>query len=279
MLVRRVAPRACRSAARTLARWRASVAALAASAADAVFDPRCIAGEHALGRLRGPACDACVKRLHAARTRSRCGACSASVGSGTCAACLARPRRLIVHAPCAHADEARAVVLAMKARRREEAATLLASITVADAAVRAALDEADIIVPAPADPVRRRERGFDPAASLAREIARLARARGRRIRAVGALRARSGGKQSSASAAERRRALAGRFALRLGAARRVRDRRVVLVDDVVTTGATAVTCARLLLRAGATRVTVVACTRAEGPLLDVGQPAWRRGRP
>ena len=46
-------------------------------------------------------------------------------------------------------------------------------------------------------------------------------------------------------------------------ARRVRGRHVVLVDDVVTTGATAAACTRALRRAGASAVTVAALARAE----------------
>ena len=46
----------------------------------------------------------------------------------------------------------------------------------------------------------------------------------------------------------------------------VHGRLIVLVDDVVTTGATVREAARVLRRLGATDVTVVACTRAPGPL-------------
>ena len=247
--------------------------------ADVLFDSRCVAGEHPLGRVRGPACAACEERLaHAARA-PRCPECSASVNSGTCGSCAGSPRRVVVHAPLPHAGEARAIILAMKARRREDAAAVLARVLWADPQVRLALAEAGVVVPAPADPVRRRERGFDPAAAIAGEIARLeSRSRGGRgrLRARAVLATRPGGKQSSRSPSQRRLALAGRISLRLGGARHVRDRHVVLVDDVVTTGATATACAGVLLRAGAARVVVIACTRAGGTILDA--PAVTRKR-
>jgi len=54
-------------------------------------------------------------------------------------------------------------------------------------------------------------------------------------------------------------------AFRIKGSRQIQDRRIVLVDDVLTTGATADACARTLLRAGAAQVSVVTIARAVEP--------------
>ncbi len=66
--------------------------------------------------------------------------------------------------------------------------------------------------------------------------------------------------QGLLGAAARARNVRGAFVLRRG--RSVRGRRVVLVDDVMTTGATAEECARVLRRAGAAQVGVLVLARA-----------------
>jgi predicted amidophosphoribosyltransferase len=75
------------------------------------------------------------------------------------------------------------------------------------------------------------------------------------------LRLRPTAEQAGLARAARIANVAGAFAVTDAA--RVRGRRVVLVDDVVTTGATAAACTRVLRRAGASAVTVVALARAE----------------
>jgi ComF family protein len=105
---------------------------------------------------------------------------------------------------------------------------------------------------------RRRGRGYDQARVLARG---LARATGVPCRAL-LERVRETDPQARRSAAERRRAVSGAFRA-TGSV----PGRVVLVDDVLTTGATATECARVLRRAGAREVGVVTAGRAvSGPI-------------
>ncbi|MBY0335521.1 MAG: ComF family protein, partial [Acetobacteraceae bacterium] len=84
----------------------------------------------------------------------------------------------------------------------------------------------------------------------------------RRVRATPPLGARG--------AAERRALLNGVFTLAPGAASLVSGRHVLIVDDVLTSGATAEACARLLLDAGAAAVDVLAAARVPNPRLARG---------
>ena len=104
----------------------------------------------------------------------------------------------------------------------------------------------DIVVPVPLHRTRRRERGFDQAAVLARAVAREAGVKAG-LRALE--RRRDTSRQVGLSRRERRRNVRGAFA-----ARRAMPACVWLVDDVATTGATLSEAARALRRAGARRV-------------------------
>lgn len=111
---------------------------------------------------------------------------------------------------------------------------------------------ADLVVPVPLHPVRERERSFNQAQRLARDLAaRL----GLPCRTDLIVRARATAPQTRLDRRERRRNLHGAFALR--EERGLRGATVLLVDDVLTTGSTAEACARLLKRAGAARVIAV----------------------
>jgi ComF family protein len=120
----------------------------------------------------------------------------------------------------------------------------------------------DLVSPVPLHPVRRRERGYDQAAHLARAFARRAGAP-----CVNALaRTRRTKQQARLGARARAENLAGAF--RATDAALVRGRTVALVDDVATTGATLAAGAHALRSAGAQRV--VAWTIAYEPL-DTGE--------
>ena len=114
----------------------------------------------------------------------------------------------------------------------------------------------DVIVPVPLHRVRQRERGFNQAQELAHCLTELIP-----HPAVqnGLVRLRPTPQQTQLTAAQRRRNLRGAFALARGAD--FRGKKVLLVDDVITTGATAEECARTLRKAGAETVDVFAAAR------------------
>ncbi len=123
------------------------------------------------------------------------------------------------------------------------------------------LEEADAVVPVPLTPWRRATRGFNQADDLARclgpPVWRL-------------LRRRQGAPQTGLPAHARRANVQGAFALRRraglaqpgGTGSLVRDRVLVVVDDVLTTGATVDDCSRVLLEAGARAVRALTAARA-----------------
>jgi len=162
-------------------------------------------------------------------------------------------------------------ILRMKHGARRDLARRLARLLVTPlAAVLAAagMGRVDVVVPVPLHPRRLRARGFNQALELARGallglwraralrppdgIPRLERNLLRRIRHTREL--------GRAGPAARLAEVAGAFAV--AEAARVRGRRVLVVDDVFTTGATFSECAEALLRSGAREVHVLALARA-----------------
>jgi competence protein ComFC len=117
--------------------------------------------------------------------------------------------------------------------------------------------EADLVVPVPLHKERERERGYNQAALLAKP---LAKALGLPYRPVLLVRKRPRPEKRILSVEERWEAVHGAFATRPGS--QVDKLRVLLVDDVLTTGATLDACARALLDAGAKSVVGVTVARA-----------------
>ena len=120
----------------------------------------------------------------------------------------------------------------------------------------------DLVVPMPLYWRRQWQRGFNQSELLARAIARRCGVpmehAVRRTRATSA--------QAGLSNARRRENVAGAF--RVKKASKVAGRRTLLIDDVMTTGATASACALALKRAGAKQVTLLALARVDRRLFD-----------
>ena len=145
-------------------------------------------------------------------------------------------RTLRVDALGIYEGDLRRAVLALKSGRRDVAhacAMRLARFTGA----------ADVLVPVPTTPLRRRERGFDGCVLMARTIARAVAAN-----SLPGLRQVRGDRQRGRSR-EARLAAHGRFAWR---GEPLAQMEIVLLDDVVTTGSTLEDCACVLRAAGAT---------------------------
>ena len=123
---------------------------------------------------------------------------------------------------------------------------------------REPLNGADVIVPVPLHESRERERGFNQAAVVARELARVTKLpldEHSVVRRVQTERHRAG-----MDAKARRNSVSNAFAVRHDDL--ILGRRVLLVDDVFTTGATVSACGETLMRAGAGEVLVLTLARA-----------------
>ena len=132
------------------------------------------------------------------------------------------------------------------------------------AAERLSEQSFDLAVPVPLHRKRQRQRGFNQAELLAAEVARLRKIP---LSVKDCVRVRDTPPQTGLRAAERRRNVAGAFDV--PQPERVRGRRVLLIDDVLTTGATASACAEAIRKAGAKGVWVATLARANPAQVDV----------
>lgn len=157
-----------------------------------------------------------------------------------------------VHAAFSYEGAARNAVLALKFRSGRYLVSLMGEL-LSDALAQQPL-QADIIVPVPLAPSKLRGRGFNQARLLAERVTPdlsdvVKDALERTDRPA----------QSTLSAAQRMANLTGAFCCPDPS--NVRGKRVLLIDDVVTTGATASACADTLAQAGASRISVLAFAR------------------
>ena len=128
-----------------------------------------------------------------------------------------------------------------------------------------------LIVPVPLHPSRSRERGFNQsellAAGLVRALAKQNAGSAPKLEKSCLLRKRATTPQTGLSVSARRENLRGAFAV--ARPEEIRGRVIVLVDDVMTTGATLSACARTLKRAGAAKVIGLTLARATPQFPDV----------
>jgi ComF family protein len=235
--------------------------ALLRGALDLILPRETLDGETAVGAqglspeawmrihfLDGPVCDGCGAPF------------DYDPGPGVrCGACMARPRAFdAARAACLYDETSRDPILKLKHADRTDLAPLFARWL-----SRAAADllaEAEAVAPTPLHPLRLLRRRYNQAAEVARPLARLA---GIPYLPDALLRRRATESQGGKSGAHRRRNVAGAFHVPDRRRAQVEGRRILLIDDVMTTGATLEGCSRALKQAGAARVDVAVIARVK----------------
>ncbi len=214
---------------------------------------------------RGPGlvCGRCRSRLRHAPW-PRCGRCHHPSGTGrpapgSCRECRGWPDALSA-ARYAYVLEPPAsdLVHALKYEGWRELADEMGSALASVELPTGIVGTDPLLVPVPTTRRRARKRGYNQAELLARSVARRTG-----WRCVDALKRTHGGSTQVALHPSQRKAnVSNVFAAQGGTASGVRDARVVLVDDVLTTGSTAGAAATALVRMGARSVTLIAFARA-----------------
>ncbi|MDB5474768.1 MAG: Amidophosphoribosyltransferase [Phenylobacterium sp.] len=198
--------------------------------------------------LDGPVCDGCGAPFEYDQ------------GPGArCGGCLARPRAFAAaRAACLYDDASREPILKLKHADRPDLGPLFA-LWIGRAA-RELVAEADAVLPVPLHPLRLLKRRYNQAAEIARP---LARREGLAYLPDALIRRRATDSQAGKSGSGRRRNVAAAFEVPDGKRALIEGKRLLLIDDVMTTGATAEGCARALRKAGAARVDVAVVARVQ----------------
>lgn len=232
---------------------------LAQAALDFALPARC-AGCGAIVDDVNSFCSDCWKQVEflGAGGCSACGLPLQGTDAELCAICLAKPPRIArTRAAVAYDDLTRRLALKLKYGRKVAVAKTMARY------MAPLIDPSGgepILVPVPLHRGRLWQRGFNQSVLVGRELARLSGLSMesgllRRIKRTPPLK--------GMSPLQRRRAVAGAFKVRDGP--EFDGRTIILIDDVLTTGATANACARALRQAGATRVELISWARVVRP--------------
>lgn len=226
---------------------------------DLLLPPRCVMCR-ALIDSRDGLCASCWKRLHLiGRPYCECLGIPFAFDPGgpmiSLTALQKPPAYGRARAACLFGDVSRRLVYALKYGDRHEVVTLMARLMLRVGSDL--LQDAGILIPVPLHQSRLWWRRFNQSALLAQLLARRS---GRPMASDLLLRTRRTRPQVGLNPRQRARNLSGAFAISRKYPSGVVGKRVLLIDDVLTTGATADGCARVLLKAGAAGVDVLTFT-------------------
>lgn len=202
---------------------------------DLIYPPRCPLCGEAIAAQRG-LCASCWSMLEIPANRAEDGITAATL----------------------YNDAARQLVLNLKHGRKIALAQMMAL------QIAARLPEMEgewLIVPVPLHRIRLWQRGFNQSALIARDLAKL---RGWPLLVDGLLRPRRTPSLGGLGRADRAKALEGAIVANPASRQRLDGARILLVDDVLTSGATSTACIRALEQAGAIKVHVACFSRVAG---------------
>ena len=249
-------------------RWRCLAARILDKALDAVFPPCCIACENWLpagpSRCFCESCDASIELVRA----PLCRLCGRPYrhdwqSDHLCGACLLQPPSFSVARSWAcyprdpdPSHPLRQVIHRFKYGRQASLGQPLGRHLAQVCRPWFRSSELDLIIPVPLHPRRLRWRGFNQAVLLGREVGK---AWGLPLNPFVLIRKTETAPQTGLSLKERRPNVKGAFSIAPG--RAVKGMRLLLMDDIYTSGATVNECARVLLRSGAREVQVLTLGR------------------
>ncbi len=207
-----------------------------------------------------PVCEPCVARFAQPRPRCRRCALPMTVANGECGRCLrASPPLDACHAAVSYEYPWSELIAQFKFNGQAGWARSFATLMRSTPWAEPALDRADLVLPMPLSRERLAERGFNQALLLARCLAP------RKVAADLLLRVRHSAPQISLDREDRLGNVKGAFAVDPDQIARIEGCDVVLVDDVMTSGASIFTTADTLRQAGAARVTALVLARTDAP--------------
>jgi ComF family protein len=235
---------------------------------DILLPPNCLACDAPVDE-EGQFCLACFRKANFI-SAPLCRICGVPLpfielaAGGLCPVCIAAtPAFTQARAALRYDGLSQRLILPFKHADRTEAARGLALLMARAGA--GLLQAADILVPVPLHINRLRRRRYNQSALLAGALGRIAK---RPVLPDALIRHRPTIPLGPLGFAERRTELEGAIAVRPRRIARLAGRTVLLVDDVMTSGATAHACAQALLGAGAIQVNVLTAARVPDPRLD-----------
>ena len=201
-------------------------------------------------------CEACVSQF--AQPLPRCRSCALPLAAGVrqCGACLTSPPPLdACLAAVAYAYPWSQLIQDFKFHAEPGLVRSFATLLRATPWVEPMLDSADLLLPLPLSPQRLKERGYNQSLLLARQLS------APKTRADVLLRIKHTPAQHTLKRAQRLSVLNDAFAVEPLLAPQLKGKRLVLVDDVMTSGATLHAAARVLRAAGAAHITGLVVAR------------------
>lgn len=236
------------------------------SIVDLLFPPLCISCRVPVS-VPGALCSACWQSIQFL-DGPMCDCCGLPFeldpgGATFCGACHANPPAFDrARAVMRYDEKSRGPILALKHADRLDLTSGFGRWL--ERSGRELLSQTDIILPVPLHPIRLWSRRYNQSAELAKALGRAAAKPVNFTALIRTRRTPSQGVMPSASA--RRRNVQGAFRVRASHKSAIAGRNTLLVDDVLTTGATANACAKALKRGGAAKVLVLTLARVVRPL-------------
>lgn len=221
-----------------------------------LLPPRCLICNIIVSQT-GSLCADCWQEIEF-NTSPHCAICSHpftyDIGElALCGSCIQKtPPYARIHTVFHYNEKSRTLVHNLKYGDRTHSALYFAQWMAR--AGKASLEQADMLVPVPLHPLRLLKRRYNQSALLANAISRQCHVP---VYPQLLIRTRHTPSQAGLSSKERQRNVRGVFKLHPNYVTLVRNKHIIIVDDVMTTGATVTACTKILLKAGAKKVTIL----------------------